>query len=155
MGSKQSVTLVAAGMQAASKILAPLLLLVATIGCTTTQPDEPTARAVQFLTNVYTGKMMNAEEWLTRQARSEPAFNSHGGLDSMVKQSTARAERYGGLKSVRVLQSTKTEEQIDVKIIILFHQDPSASPDVPNAAKEEMIWNMTAAKEDGNWKLSF
>lgn len=139
-----------------TRILAVLVLLVlASNACTTTHVDEPAARAVQFLTNVHTGKMMKADEWLTRKARSEPAFNAHGGLDAMVKQSTARAERYGGLKSVQVLQSTKRNEQANVEIRVLFNQDPSASIDAPNAAKEEMIWNVTAVKEDGNWKLSF
>lgn len=137
------------------KILSALMALVLMgISCTT-YGDEPVARAVQFLTNVHTGKMMKADEWLTRKARSEPAFNAHGGLDVMVKQSTARAERYGGLKTVEVLQATKTNEQADVKVRVLFNQYPSTSKDAPNAAKEEMVWDITALKEDGIWKLSF
>src|SRR5688572_23007035 len=107
MGSQQSVALIVAAKQAASKVAAVLLLMVLSNGCTTTQSAEPTARAVQFLTNVHTGKMMDADEWLTRKARSEPGFKAHGGLDTLVKQSTARAERHGGLKSVQVLQSAK------------------------------------------------
>jgi hypothetical protein len=143
-------------MHLALKIPPALMALVLIGTSCTTYGHEPVARAVQFLTNVHTGKMMKADEWLTRKARLEPAFNAHGGLNAMVKQSTARAERYGGLKTVEVLQVTKTTERVDVKIRVNFKQDPGSSlSGAPSAPKEEMIWDITAMEEDGNWKLSF
>lgn len=136
-------------------ISALMTVMLFGISCGTTNGSQSVSRAAQFVKNVHTGKMMKADEWLTRKARSEPAFNAHGGLDAMVRQSTAQAERHGGLKTIEVLQATEISGQAIVKIRVLFNKNPIASTNAPNTIKEEMIWDITATKEDSVWKLSF
>jgi hypothetical protein len=134
---------------------AVLLLIGSLTGCAAALNEDPAARALQFLTNVHTGKSMNEEEWLTKEVRSAEVFRAHGGLEAMVKQSTAHARRYGGLESVQVVQCTTTGDTVDIQVRVLFKEMPAASADAPTSETEDMVWTIAAVKESGRWLLSF
>jgi hypothetical protein len=132
--------------------IASLLIISFSVHCGASQPSE---RAIEFLTNVYTGKPMQEEDWLTKKARSASAFRAHGGLDVMTKQSTARANRYGGLKTVTVLSVKKTRDGYRVRAKVEFKESPANSKSAAVAAKEPMVWSLTEVKENGIWKIYF
>src|SRR6267378_1322946 len=94
------------------RVIAAIFFLIAVVSsCSYVGKDQgPEERAKEFLSNVYTGKQMKAEEWLSREARAAPSFNAFGGLERMIQQSAARAERYGGLRSVEITE-IKPEDQ--------------------------------------------
>jgi len=115
---------------------------------------DASARAVQFLKNAHTGKEMSAREWLTDEARQAPMFAGFGGIEVLVRQSTSRAEKYGGLKSVSVVEARPLKLGCEVSALVRFvkdHKDP-ANPAV--AAGEEMIWTFHMIEKNKAWKIS-
>jgi hypothetical protein len=115
--------------------------------------QNPVDRAVEFLTNAYSGQTMQPEEWLTKETRNAPMFKGFGGLDALVKQSTARAQKFGGLKTVTVQDVKKEGDTYKAAIEITFmedHKDPSNSA---MATQEDMVWNIQIIKQGGRWKL--
>jgi hypothetical protein len=115
---------------------------------------EASARAVQFLKNAHTGKAMIAKDWLTDDARQAPMFSGFGGVEALVKQSTSRAEKFGGLKTVSVKEARPLKPGCEVSAEVKFlkdHKDP-ANPAV--VAGEEMIWTFRMVKKNGAWRIA-
>lgn len=112
------------------------------------------ARAAQFLTNAHTGKAMTAKDWLTDEARQAPMFAGFGGIESLVRQSTSRAGKFGGLKAVHILEARPLRQGCEVRAEVKFakdHKDP-ANPAI--AASEEMIWTFQMMKLNGTWRIA-
>ena len=118
---------------------------------------EPVAteKAIQFLTNAYTGHAMKADEWLSKEARNAPKFKAFGGLSSLIKQSTARAREFDGLMSVTVLEVTQEGSAYVVKAEVKFIRDHRKVVSAAVAEREDIVWNFHVLKENGGWKLSF
>src|SRR5215471_2849886 len=106
-------------MQRFSLLLFVLLTLFS--GVTFADPRVDVAKA--FVTNIHTGQSMRPEQWLTKESRTQEAFVAFGGLDAMVRQTTARADRFGGLKSVEVLRASSKGPALLVKIKVRFNRD--------------------------------
>jgi hypothetical protein len=96
---------------------------------------------------------MRAAEWLGKDVRDAEKFTAFGGLDRLIKQSTARAHEYGGLKSVSILDVKQQGEAYLVRAEVKFVKDHRKSDSPAVAEREEMIWNIRVAKENGKWKL--
>jgi hypothetical protein len=112
------------------------------------------ARVVQFLKNVHSGKTMIAKDWLTDEARQAPMFSGFGGVEALVRQSTRSAEKFGGLKAVRVVEARPLKLGCEVSAEVRFvkdHKDP-ANPAV--AASEEMIWTFHMIEKNGAWRIA-
>ncbi len=134
-------------------VIAAIIFLVGS--CSYVGKDQsPEERAKEFLSNVYTGKQMKAEEWLSREARAAPLFNAFGGLERMIQQSAARAERYGGLRSVEITEITPDDQRVSVKAEIRFAKDHKLSDAKAVAANEGIIWDLRLVREDGAWKIA-
>jgi hypothetical protein len=118
------------------------------------QAQGPEQRAKEFLSNVYTGKQMKSEEWLSREARAASLFNAFGGLDRMVQQSTARAERYGGLRSIDIREVKSDEQRALVKAEVSFVRDHKSPDSKAVAANEDIIWDLQFVREDDVWKIA-
>ena len=136
---------------------AVIFLIALLCSCTSTpQFAAPEERAKEFLSNVYTGRQMKPEEWLSRDARTAPLFNAFGGLERMVQQSTARAERFGGLKSVdiREVKPSASDQRTLVKAEVKFAQDHKLGGHKGGEANEDIIWDLWFVREDGAWKIA-
>lgn len=103
---------------------------------------------------MYTGKQMKSEDWLSREAASASLFKAFGGLERMIQQSTARAERYGGLKSVDIKEVKADDRSAVVKGEVKFVKDHKAANEKAVAANEDIIWDLRFVREDGVWKLA-
>ena len=114
-----------------------------------------TERVIRFLTNVYTGYSMKADEWLSKETRNAPKFKAFGGLSSLVKQSTARAREFDGLKSVTVIEVMQEGPAYAVKASVAFIKDHRKIASGGVAEREEIVWDFRVSKEDGAWRLSF
>jgi len=97
---------------------------------------------------------MKSEEWLSREAGSASLFQAFGGLERMVQQSTARAEQYGGLKSVDIKEAKSEAQRALVKAEVKFVKDHKSSDGRAVAANEDIIWNLRFVHEDGVWKIA-
>ena len=97
---------------------------------------------------------MRADDWLTMETRKSEAFVAFGGIEALVRQSTARAERNGGLSSVRVLGTHKEANTYLVEVEVQFNRDPSGDNNLATATNERMIWQVRLVYEDGAWKLA-
>ena len=138
-------------MKYAAAIVVPIVLICS---CgTVSQVQSPEQRAKEFLSNIYTGKQMRSEEWLNQEARSASLFNAFGGLERMIQQSTARAERYGGLKSVDIREVKSGDRYTLVKAEVKFARDHK-SPNNAVADNEDIIWDLRFAREESVWKIA-
>lgn len=139
-----------------SRITTVLVFLVGLVcSCSNVCAIEgPEERAKEFLSNVYTGKQMKPEEWLTRGAQSAPLFNAFGGLERMIQQSTARAQRYGGLKSIDIRETKHEGQRVLVKAEIRFVKDHKSTDTNAVAASEDIIWDLPLVREGGAWKVA-
>jgi hypothetical protein len=136
-------------------VIAAIIFLITVVGsCSYIGKEGPEERAKEFLSNVYTGKQMKAEEWLSREARAAPLFNAFGGLERMIQQSAARAERYGGLRSVEITEIRPDDQRVSVKAQIRFARDHKAPDAKAVAANEDIIWDLRLVQEDGAWKIA-
>jgi hypothetical protein len=138
------------------EVIAAIISLIIVLGsCSYVGKDQsPEERAKEFLLNVYTGKQMKAEEWFSREARAAPLFNAFGGLERMIQQSAARAERYGGLRSVEITEIKPDDLRVSVKAEIRFAKDHKVPDAKALAANEDIIWNLRLVREDGAWKIA-
>ena len=64
------------------------------------------------------------------------------------------AERYGGLKSVRILRASLENGVYFVRAEVRFNRDPTAADSPAMAADERMICELRVIREDGKWKLA-
>ena len=112
-----------------------------------------TNRVIQFLTNAHTGRSMRASEWLGKDVRDADKFKAFGGLDRLIEQSTARAHEYKGLKSVSILEVKEEGPAYVVKAEVKFIADHRKADSRAAAEREDMVWNIRVAKENGKWKL--
>lgn len=119
-------------------MLVTILLLTGLSACSNT----PTHRAVEFTKNCYSGKSMRAEEWFTKEARASRLFNDFGGVDAMVKDSTAEATRNQGLQSIKVLNEKKQDAVVLIEVEVVFK----------NGTKSTGVDSWVI--EDGNWKIT-
>ena len=116
--------------------------------------DGPAVRAKEFLTSIHTGKNMDPEEWLTREARAAPMFNAFGGLSLMVKQTSAWATKYGGLKSVDIVGIRREADKAVITANIILKQEYK-NPNSPVASeREDKVWEVHLLVEDGKWKIA-
>lgn len=116
--------------------------------------DDAKTRVVRFLKDAHTGKSMSEEKWLTEEARRAPVFAGFGGLNALVKQSTARAKKYGGLGPITVRSTNRVGEACEVSAEVKFltnHKDPT-NPAV--AANEDMVWTFQMSIQRGLWKIA-
>lgn len=97
---------------------------------------------------------MRAEDWLTMETRESEAFVGFGGIEALVRQSTARAERNGGFNSVRVISARKEGNTYLIEAEVQFNQDPRAADNQAAATSERMIWRVRLVYEDSAWKLA-
>ena len=131
-----------------------LVMVFATL-CSSYAADNPVDRAVEFLSNVYSGKTMLAEEWLTKEARNAPMFGAFGGLDALVNQSTEQAKKFGGLRTVTVKDVKREGNTYHVVIEITFMQDHRMPASAAMATQEDIVWNLEIRNQDGVWKLTW
>jgi hypothetical protein len=129
-----------------------VLVLIAICNLASADPGA-TDKVIQFLTYAHTGQSMRAVDWLGREVRDAPKFKAFGGLDRLVKQSTSRAHAYKGLRSVEILDVAQQGDAYLVKAQVKFIEDHTKSESAAVAEREEMIWNVRVAKENGRWKL--
>lgn len=122
------------------KIILITLLVVGFCGCTT--GTTPTDRAVEFTRNIYTGKTMQAEEWLTKDLRTSKMFISFGGLEALVNDSVLEAKRNNGLQAIKIIKVTKESDMVYVEVEVVFN----------NKGKTNSInpWVL----DDGKWKIT-
>ena len=114
----------------------------------------PIDMAETFLRHVHTGQQLRAEDWLSEETRSSEAFIGFGGLDVLVRQSTARADRYGGVKAVRIRGARGEGGEYFVTAEVLFNRDPTAGDGPAMATHDQMIWEFRVVREEGKWKLA-
>ena len=113
---------------------------------------DPRVELVEaFLRNIHSGQPMKAEIWLTKEARTAEAFVAFGGLDSVIKQSTATADRHGGLRSVEVLSADIDGDGIFVRAKVRFNREDTSGVGVEPA--DQTIWEVRVVREEGRWKL--
>lgn len=117
--------------------------------------SPPIKRVLQFLTNVHTGQTMKTDEWLVAKMQTAPMFVDFGGLDGMVKQSTVRADKYGGLDFVTVNNVKEFGATYLVTAEVKFKRDHRIPRTEAATTQEDMIWIIRVSKERGQWKLSF
>lgn len=110
--------------------------------------------AEEFLRGIHTGQQLRAEDWLTEETRSSDAFVAYGGLDALIRQGTARANRNGGLKAVRIIDSRSEGATYLVIAEVKFNHDPAKTDTPATATHERMIWEMRVIREKGTWKLT-
>ena len=135
-------------------ILVGFLALLACACTTATQVGGPDKRAKEFLSNVYTGKQMDPEEWLSRETRTAPLFAAFGGLPRMVQQSTAWAESFGGLKSIDVREARVEGQHALVKVEVHFVRDHKTVDNKAVATNEDIVWDLRLIQEDGVWRVA-
>lgn len=105
-------------------------------------PNDPSQRAREFYKNIYTGKIMQSKEWLTKEAQLSPLFKSFGGLDAVVKNNTAEAIRNQGLRFIKLLSVKKKGKYYLVEFEIFFNNKQTSSG--------MDAWII----EDGKWKIT-
>ena len=115
---------------------------------------SPTDRTIQFLTNAHTGIDMDDSEWLSADARSTGKIAAYGGLSRLVKQTTAFAREYKGLKSVTVLQVTDEGKAFRIRAEVKFFDEKRRKKSPAAAEREDMTWVFLVTKEEGKWKLT-
>jgi len=93
--------------------------------------------------NVYSGKAMQAEDWIAADTRSSRLFNMYGGIDAFIKDNHAEALRNQGLKSVKVVDVIKRQSVYAVNFAITFNNGV-----VSNCHE-------TWVPEEGKWKITF
>jgi len=103
----------------------------------------PSSRAKEFMENVYSGKTMQAEDWIAADTRSSRLFNIYGGIDALIKDNYAEALRNQGLKSVKVLSVNRQHAVYKVNFAIIFNNG------VVTDCHETWVL------EDGKWKITF
>ena len=97
---------------------------------------------------------MDPEEWLTRETRAAATFNAFGGLSVMVRQTSAWAMRYGGLKNVEIVAVKRETDKAVVTAKISLNQE-YRNPSSPVASeREDKVWEVHLLVEDGKWKIA-
>jgi len=77
-------------------------------------------------------------------------------MESLVRSSTQRAQRFGGLKEIRVLRSkTNAQGSVTVEVEMEFTRAPKDSSGGTSIDDEELKWFMTVVHEEGGLKLEF
>jgi len=117
--------------------------------------NAATDRVTAFLTNAYTGVQMQPDDWLTEEARTAELFLAFGGLDALVRQSTASAKRYGGLESVRILTAKEDGRAYLVTAEVHLKDDDSRRSVPAKAVSEDMVWRFRVVTQDGKLLLEF
>jgi len=112
--------------------------LVILSGCGNSASD----RAIEFTKNVFQGKTLQPEEWLTVEARRSESFDQFGGLSALMRQSKLEAERKGGVATVRVINTEVTVDKTIVEVEVTFRNGEKTS--------SRDIWK----QEDGTWKMA-
>jgi hypothetical protein len=117
--------------------------------------DTPTDRVLQFLTNIHTGKRMDAKAWLLKDARNGERFKAYGGLDAVVKQTTSLAHEYQGIRAIELKTVSPTETGFIITTEVRFLDDERRKKSPAIAERDDMIWRFRVEKESGIWKLAF
>ena len=138
-------------MRKLSILMVAILFSIVCVASTNVATD----RVIAFLVNAHTGRQMSADEWLTKNTRSAKAFVGFGGLDGMVRQSTARAARFGGFGSVQILDSKKDGNAYVVTAEVRFKEDHRTPENPATGASEDMVWRFRVINEGGKWMLDF
>lgn len=110
-------------------------------------------RILTFLVNAHTGQQMTADHWLTKNARDAPAFAGFGGLRSLINQSTARAEEFGGLRTVEIIELNPQPGGYKVTSKVLFVRNHKRANDRSASASDDMIWPFSVVRDKGMWKI--
>lgn len=105
--------------------------------------SNPSSRAKEFMENIYSGKMMQTEDWIAADTRSSRLFNIYGGIDALVKDNYAEALRNQGLKSVKVMSVNRQHSFYTVNFAVIFNNGV-----VSNGHETWVL-------EDGKWKITF
>ena len=116
---------------------------------------SPTDRTIQFLTNAHTGISMDDSEWLSTEARSTGKIAGFGGLRTLVKQTTAFAKEFRGLRSVVILDVVEQGNAQRIRAEVKFFDEKRRKASPAAAERENMIWTFVITKEEGKWKLLF
>jgi hypothetical protein len=122
------------------KIIVILFFVVCIFGCV--RGLVSTDRALEFTKNIYAGKSMQAEEWLTKDILTSKLFVTFGSFDALVNESAAEAKRNDGLQAIKILKVTKERGMVFVEVEVVFN----------NSVKSNSInpWVL----EDGKWKIT-
>ncbi len=118
-----------------------LAFLVAT--CLYACMGNPSGRAKEFMENVYSGKSMQAEDWIAAGTRDSRLFNIYGGINAFIKDNYAEAQRNQGLRSVNVLNVSRQHSEYTVNFAVMFNNG------VVSNGHETWVF------EDGKWKITF
>lgn len=124
----------------------PILVLIFAFGCGLTSScgsDPVIDRIVEFNTNIYSGKAMQEENWLTKEARSSELFVSFGGLEALTKNSSAEANKEGGLEFVKVNVLKRDENSLTAEVEVTFKSK--------KVSTSTEVW---LSNVDGQWKMT-
>jgi hypothetical protein len=122
------------------------ILLFAGCFCGCTRSTDPAARASEFTRNIYTGKSMEADEWLTKDILKSKTFVTFGGFDALVNDSMSEAKRNNGLQKIKIIKVTKERDKVFVEVEVVFNnkqKNSSVNPWVLNDGK----WKITIDKK--------
>ena len=98
---------------------------------------------------------MSDSEWLSSEARGGGKIAAFGGLNKLVKQTTAFAKEFNGLKSVAVLDVVEVGNKQRIRAEVKFFDEARRKASPAAAEREDMIWTFLVTKEHGKWKLQF
>jgi hypothetical protein len=98
---------------------------------------------------------MRPNDWLTEEASSAELFLAFGGLDALVRQSTASAQQYGGLRSVQILNAKKEGQAYVVTAEVHFKDDDRRRSVPAKVVSEDMVWRFRVVNQNGKLLLDF
>lgn len=98
-----------------------LILLLVSGFCGCSRDIGPADRALEFTRNAYTGKPMQAEEWLTKDMRTSKIFMAFGGIDALIKDSAAEAKRNKGVQAINIIKVTQKTDMVFVEVEVIFN----------------------------------
>jgi hypothetical protein len=117
-------------------------------------PIQASDRALHFVLNMYSGIRMRSSEWLELDPASRAGLEAYGGLETMVRQSTAFAHAYGGVDMVRIESIQKLEPGFLIEVLVTFREDDRRRNNAAIAEREVITWRLQARQSGQRWRFS-
>jgi hypothetical protein len=112
-------------------------------------------RAILFLVSVHSGQHLKEKEWLSDDLRLSENFRGHGGLSRLTSQSTALAQKYGGIGQIQLLSSDCSGAKCKIRLQLKFRDEERRKASASPAEREDMVWEFSATKSKRNWLFEF
>lgn len=104
--------------------------------------SDAKARAIEYFTMLFSGIMIDENEWWSTRMRNDPVLRAFGGVTSWGKNSFRDSKEHTGLQKIIIEGVEKKPGYILVKGFALFNDG------------EKRMFNHPMEYEDGKWKLS-